>query len=215
MKRILNIIPAAFLFLLIPFSLVTGQEKKSEQKIKIVVNDGSGTRVVVDTLFKDSPKPDSIKLKDGTVIYLKHAGDETNVTYHTGKDHFYITASVDNSQSHEGKGGGKYKVITRNSNADGDKGEMIYINKADSQGQESDYTFDMYVSDNDTIEKSRYVIAKDGIVVTVEGNDEAKTKELVKEIESKLGVNSEVTQKKETINVESKKQSGNNKSDQF
>src|ERR1035437_10934366 len=42
--------------------------------------------------------------------------------------------------------------------------------------------------DNDsTIEKTRYVIAKDGMVVTVEGNDETKTKELVKEIENKLG----------------------------
>ena len=69
-------------------------------------------------------------------------------------------------------------------------------------------TFDVYVSENEnesTTEKARYVIAKDGMVVTIEGNDEAKAKELVKEIENKLGVNNEGTEKKETVKVISKK----------
>ena len=34
--------------------------------------------------------------------------------------------------------------------------------------------------------KVRYVVAKNGMVVTVEGNDEAKAKELFNEIEKKL-----------------------------
>jgi hypothetical protein len=55
------------------------------------------------------------------------------------------------------------------------------------------------------MEKTKYVIAKDGMVVTVEGNDETKAKELVKEIEAKLGVKSEGTEKKESVKVESKK----------
>jgi hypothetical protein len=42
-------------------------------------------------------------------------------------------------------------------------------------------------------------------VVTIEGNDEARAKELAREIEIKLGVKSEGTEKKETIKVESKK----------
>ena len=33
------------------------------------------------------------------------------------------------------------------------------------------------------VEKTKYVIAKNGMVVTIEGNDEARAKELVKEIE--------------------------------
>ena len=33
------------------------------------------------------------------------------------------------------------------------------------------------------------MIAKDGMVVTIEGTDEAKTKALAREIEDKLGVN--------------------------
>jgi len=36
-------------------------------------------------------------------------------------------------------------------------------------------------------------------------NDEVKAKELVKEIENKLGVNNEGTEKKETVKVISKK----------
>ena len=38
------------------------------------------------------------------------------------------------------------------------------------------------------MEKTKYVIAKDGMVISIEGNDEAKVKEIVKDVESKLGV---------------------------
>ena len=54
------------------------------------------------------------------------------------------------------------------------------------------------------VDKTRIVIAKDGMGVTIEGNDEAKAQELAKEIENKLGVNSEGSYKKETVKVESK-----------
>jgi ABC-type Na+ efflux pump permease subunit len=143
MKRILKIVYSSIIILIVPFSMTLGQDKKSEQKIKIIVDDGSGSKVIIDTVYKDSSAPDSMKLKDGSVVYLKH-----------GK------------------------------------------------------TFDVYVSENEnesTTEKARYVIAKDGMVVTIEGNDEAKAKELVKEIENKLGVNNEETEKKETVKVISKK----------
>jgi hypothetical protein len=58
---------------------------------------------------------------------------------------------------------------------------------------------DSLQGDSET-EKSRYVIAKDGMVVTIEGNDDARAKELVKEIENILGVKSEGTGKKESEN---------------
>jgi hypothetical protein len=83
MKRMSGIIYAALIILIIPFSMVAGQDKKSEQKIKIIVDDGSGTKVIIDTVFKDSSGPDSIRLKDGNVIYLKH---------------FTITASTDRKE---------------------------------------------------------------------------------------------------------------------
>jgi len=52
---------------------------------------------------------------------------------------------------------------------------------------------------------TKYVIAKDGVVVTVESNDEAKAKDLIKDIENKLGVNKENIDKKEISNTETSK----------
>ena len=209
MKRIFEIIYAAIIILIIPFSVLRGQDKKSEQKIRIVVDDGSGTKVVIDTIIYDGPKPDSIMLKDGSVIYLKHPGNEKEFKHHDGKSQILVTASEDsNSISHEGRGGHKYKVITRNSDGQSEKEEITYVNKGKKPDKEIESTIDVYVSDNNnesTIEKSKYVIAKDGMVVTVEGNDDARAKELVKVIESNLGVTGEETGKKETVKVESKK----------
>jgi hypothetical protein len=205
MKRILKIIYAAFLILIIPLSMVAGQGMKSEQKIKIIVDDGSGAKIVIDTVFNDTAEPDSIKLKDETVIYLKHHIDETDIRHHDGQKHIFVTASADGKD--DGKGGGKYKVITRSSGEHGDKEEIIYINTGKVCDKETEETFDVYVSNNDnesTVEKTRYVIAKDGMVVTIEGNDEAKVKELAKEIENKPGVKSKGTDIKEPVKVESK-----------
>lgn len=137
-------------------ALVSAQDKKTEQRIKVIVEDGSGKKVIIDTVYKDTPAPDSIKLKDGTVIFMKHEGDGADTRH-----------------------GEKVNVIMRSSKENGDN---------DSSADET-----------------RIVIAKDGMVVTIEGNDEAKAQELAKEIENKLGVNSEGSEKKETVKVESKK----------
>lgn len=242
MKRIFKIIYAAIIILMVPFSLVQGQDKKSEQKIKITVNDGAETEVVIDTVFKDGPGPDSLMTKDGTIIFMKHPVHETGMRHHSGREHFYVTCSADrkedrkrfkevtiinsdsvnqkteedsvnvvyysNSGTHERRGSERYKVITSGSKERSDKREIIYINKDKTPGKEIEYSYTVSDSDNDndsTMEKTKYVIAKDGMVVTVEGNDETKAKELVKEIEAKLGVKSEGTEKKESVKVESKK----------
>ena len=149
---------------MVPLILVSGQNKKSEQKIKVIVDDGSGTKVIIDTVYKDTPAPDSIKLNNGTVIYMKHHGEGTGSGHHRGNEHYTVTYSSNS---------------TSNSREDFDN---------DSTG-----------------EKTRIVIAKDGMVVTIEGNDETKAKELAKEIETKLGVNTKGSDKNETIKVESKK----------
>src|SRR5674476_982389 len=72
MKRILKIVYSSIIILIVPFSMALGQDKKSEHKIKIIVDDGSGSKVIIDTVYKDSSAPDSMKLKDGSVVYLKH-----------------------------------------------------------------------------------------------------------------------------------------------
>jgi hypothetical protein len=242
MKRIFKIIFTYLTVMMIPCSLILGQDNKSEQKIKIIVDDGSGTRVVIDTVIKDSPKPDSIMLKDSSVVYLKHPGDVTGMRHHKGKKHVFVTYSAngkdngnegkdisvissetkdstqlgDNknvtyysrSESREERGGRKYRIITRNGKDNCDKGETVYINEDNSPDEEIEKSVNVSVSDSDndsTIEKTKYVIAKDGMVVTIEGNDETKAKELVKEIELRLGVNNDKTENKETMKIESKK----------
>jgi|WetSurMetagenome_2_1015567.scaffolds.fasta_scaffold132971_1 hypothetical protein len=225
--------------------MLAGQENKKEQKIKIVINDGSGSKIVVDTLLKGGMINDSIKLKDGKVIYI---GDPENVTFHRtkeGPEHIFITVDSDGednekevkeitvissdsvnhngegeygrvyvysgSKGHKGRFGGRYKVVTSTSDNVADKGEKyIYINEGRATDKETDKTFDVYVSRDDKdsdVEMTRFVIAKDGMVVTVEGKDEAKAKELVKEIQEKMGVKGDGPDKKETIKVEAKKHS--------
>ena len=193
--------------------LANGQGKKSEQKLKVVVNNGSGTKVVIDTVFYGSQHPDSIKLKDGSVIYIKHHGEQVDMKENNGKEDFFVTYSSDDNNegsevNKEGRGNMKYKVITRSSRKEGDKSETIYINKNDSSDIDNEKTFDVYVSSDDkdsSVEKTKFVIAKDGMVVTIEGNDEAKAKELAKDIEAKLDVENKESDKKETVKVESKK----------
>lgn len=159
-----NITCASLFALLVPLIMVSGQDKKSEQKIKVIVDDGSGTKVIIDTVYKDTPAPDSIKLNNGTVIYMKHHGKGIESGHHRGKECYTVTYSSNS---------------TANSREDFDS--------------------------DSTVEKTRFVIAKDGMVVTIEGKDEAKAKELAKEIESKLGVGTDGSDKKETVKVESKK----------
>lgn len=140
MKTIISILFISFL----PLSLALGQEKKNEQKVKIVIADKSGTKVVIDTTFTGTGTMDSIIMKGGNVIYI-------------GK----------NDTDLEGKPGKQINVI-----AHVDKG---------------DYEFD-----ND-LNETKIVIAKNGITVSIEGNDEVKVQELAREIEQKLGLNSEKT----------------------
>jgi hypothetical protein len=243
MKRIASIISIAFFICLIPFSIATGQDKKKEQKVRIVINDGSGTKVAIDTLITDGKLSDTIKLKDGKVIYI---GDPDNMNRHKtkeGPENIFITVNSDgddskeevseitvissdsadidggresgsvyvynNSKGHRGKSGGRYKVITSTSDDSADNGDrIIYIKEGKDRGKETDKKFDVYVSrdDNDSdVEMTRYVIAKDGMVVTVEGRDEAKARELIKEIEEKMGVKGNGSDKKVTVKSETKK----------
>ena len=198
---------------MIPLITVSGQDKKTEQKIKVIVDDGSGTKIIIDTVYKDTPIPDSIKLNDGTVLYIKHHGEGRDSEHHAGEDHFTVTYSsngkdggkeevtiISSDSLHSDKGGDKIRYFSSSSSSSsssgGRAGEHYKVIRRDSK---EDFDKDS------AVERTRFVIAKDGMVVTIEGNNEAKAKELAKEIESKLGVNSDGSDQKETIKVESKK----------
>ena len=113
MKRIFKLSYAVLFILMIPFTLAAGQDKKSEQKIKVVVNDGSGTKVVIDTVFKDSQAPDSIKLKDGSMVFINHHGEEAGVRHSGGREHYNVTYSSDNKN--EGKEVREVTIISSDS----------------------------------------------------------------------------------------------------
>ena len=211
MRRMIKIIYASFLIFMLSAALVSAQDKKTEQKIKVIVEDGSGTKVIIDTVYKDTPAPDSIKLKDGTVIFTKHEGDGADTRHNKGKKNYFVTYSTDGTN--EGKEAHEVTVISTDSirsNKGGDSNDVIYYTNSDKSRGGEKVEVIMKGSkddgDNDSLaDKTRIVIAKDGMVVTIEGNDEAKAQELAKEVENKLGINSEGSEKKETVKVESKK----------
>jgi len=229
MKRTGKIAFVAVLAALLLSSQAGAQEKKEQQKIKIVVADNAGTKVVIDTTFAGGTTPDSITLKDGNVIYIKSgntdmngsdmANSVTKKVYVTvtddGKDdkkiRKEITVIAGDSASFDQKGdGGKVIIIkdgktmaessyTITGSADvktegksGNKTVYYYVS-SDKDGQKgSPEKFNIEVNSDapnvkDT-EKSSYVIARDGIVVTIEGGTEEQVKELASVIESKLGV---------------------------
>ncbi|TAL62261.1 MAG: hypothetical protein EPN88_13555 [Bacteroidetes bacterium] len=242
MKRIIIIISSAFIICLFPFSHAKAQEKKTEKKIKIIVSDDSGTKVVIDTLLCDGSMNDSIRLKDGKVIYIGHQENDDLLKPDEKTEKIFVTVTSDGKDrkkeykeitvtcSHSadlsevgehskailisddndtgGNANVKYRVISKSLKSDGDKDQYFYIKEGKSSKKEMEKTFDVLVTGDDKesgIEKTRYVIAKDGMVVTVESSDEAKAKELIKEIENKLGVNTEGGEKKEKVKTETKK----------
>jgi hypothetical protein len=202
MKKIFGITLSAIFLLTLPFSVIQAQEKKSEQKIKIVTDDGSGQKVVIDTVFTGK-SPDSLTLKDGSTIYIKHGTEEGDMIHSEGSHHIFVTSSPD------GKEGNKTSEITiiQSDSLSAGKGDVIFYSSAASGDSEGNVQYkvvsknakhkqgsDKFVwveKDDSSEDKSRYVIAKDGMVITIEGNDEAKTKALAKDIEEKLGVKSE------------------------
>ena len=171
------------------------QETKSKQRIKIVVADGSDTKIIIDTLLKDGTIRDSIRLKDGKVIYIGHPGDKALAKSHGSNEHVFVKVMSDGDDP---KKEVKEITIVSSDSANlaeaGEHSKLYVYSDVNSSDKETEKTFDVHVSSGDkesSVDKTRYVIAKDGMVVTVEGTDETKTKELVMEIEKKLGIKRE------------------------
>lgn len=154
MKTTKSIIAAAFLIFLIPFALVSGQEKKNEQRIKIVVAEDGGSKVVLDTLITGNSPNDSIVLKNGKTIFLSREENDNPGDQVTKK--YIITSSPDGSDT-------KNEVR---------KEVTIITSDADNKEENS--------------EKTKYVISRDGMVITVEGSDYSKVRETIKDIEKTL-----------------------------
>lgn len=194
MKRIIKNLLLVSVILFVPLAMASGQEeeKKSERKIKIVVDDGSGTKTVLDTVLTGSSMFKTIELKDGKVIYI--GKPETGYKYKTDGEKVIVSVKVDeDGETKEEKSiyimsaaddqlewvseDGKTVKKSIISKKDGDKSLSIIMESDDDEDYDTDVT--------------KYIIAKDGVVVTVESDDEEKAKEIIEEIENKLGVENE------------------------
>jgi hypothetical protein len=233
MKKISQIVISALIICLIPFSMVVGQEKRNEQKIKIVIDDGSGKKVILDTLLKNVTLTDSIRLKDGEIIYL---GDDINRDQE-GHKNISITVSSDgkekkkevkeitivssdpgssidsnntdkiyvhaDSNASEGISGGNHKIMTI-SDDNGRKSvkKVIIVHDGKDIEKEEGDTFENKVEtdrrDSD-VEMTKYVISKNGMVISIEGDDYGKVKELVEMIENKMDAEKDKSGKNDII----------------
>jgi hypothetical protein len=243
MKRIMKIVVIALFICSLPLAVINAQGNKNEQHIKIVVADKSGTKTELDTIINNASIPDSIKMKDGKVIYISKHGAMAGVKCHTegNGDHMIVTLSSDDDMEKEiekeitiiacdsaemlkncdEKGifivkAGKHSiegkrgdVMVWSSDETGSKGRnIIRINENKEEMKDGEKTFNIEVKTDDSgnaVEKTKYVLAKDGMVISIEGNDEAKVTDLVKDIESKLGVTRTEASHKQVVKEETKK----------
>ena len=96
MKRIVKIGLLLLFAFLIPAGILNAQEKKNEQQIKVIVADKSGTKVEIDTLIKGNVSADSIKLKNGEVIYLARHDASGTIKHIEGENgSMYVTVTSD------------------------------------------------------------------------------------------------------------------------
>ncbi len=215
MKRISKSLLLLLLTVSVPFMMASGQDKKSEKKVKIIIADKDGAKTIIDTTFTGDSTPDSIALKNGKVIYFDTPGTvTTSIKTEEGKGNIYVTSIVDDDGTEtvdkeviimsgdDGEwtitrpaGNKQHVYVQTGTDGKNEKTEKHVIVKStgsnDAVWEDKDgKTFHVTVTSNDDTDTdmTKYVIAKDGVVVTVESNDEAKAKEIIKMIEDKLDV---------------------------
>jgi hypothetical protein len=122
--------------------------------------------------------------KNGSWTITPSAGSKQHVYVHSGTDskdektvkHVLVTSSSNEEAAWEEKEGKK----------------MIIVN--DSRTMPEEKTIHVTVGSHDADnanDMTKYIIASDGIVVTVESDDEAKAKEIINMIENKLDAKSD------------------------
>jgi len=215
MKRISKSLLLIIFVVTVPLMMASGQEKKVEKKVKIITIDKDGTETIIDTTFTGESAPGSITLKDGKVIYFDTPGSVTSrIKTEGGKGNIYVTSIVDDDGTEtmdnelivmsgdngewtitRPAGNKQHIYVLSSSDGKNEKTEKHVIVKSagsnDAVWEEKDgKTFHVTVSSDTQSDNgmTKYIIAKDGVVVTVECDDEARAKEIIKTIEDKLDV---------------------------
>jgi hypothetical protein len=191
MKRIGQIALTLILVFLIPSGFASGQEKKEEKQIRVTVSDKDGKQsIVIDTTFARDAK--GVK---GQPIMIMKGDDGEKVV-------------IVNSGSHATDSEGCQSMSWSSASA-GENGKLIYITEGHEGMKDGEVKYNIEVRQDESgnkTEKTSYVIAKDGMVVTIEGGSEDKVKELASVIEAKLGVTkNDKSTKTEVVKEETKK----------
>jgi hypothetical protein len=227
--------------LIVPLSSAICQDNKTENIIKVILEDGSGAKTVLDTTFSNSQLPDSVILKNGKVIFfaenmkevkerkspekvlvtvISTGGDEKNkeqtiiATYGNSAGTSKVADGTKHSYSYSGTANSDSKSENQTVIVTGDDKDLttclhkvVIIKDGKVMKDESDKDFDSLEKlekNDDHAEMTKYIIAKDGVIVTIESKDEAKAKDLIKEIENKLGVSKEDSEKKGTAKTQTR-----------
>jgi len=166
----------------LPVITMNGQETKSEKKIKIVVKDDNGTKVIVDTLLKDGSDIEKIKLDDGSYVFISRPDADHN---HSGSKHVTVTITSDDENGEKLKeveeinfftsdsikmrvseGGEKVYMITTevDDQHSGKSGNVaVWTSKGDDDGAENVYIVKKSNGSEQVVEKTVKVhVSTDG-----------------------------------------------------
>jgi hypothetical protein len=175
MKRSYKHFILLFFILAIPLSATIGQDKKNERKVKVVIDEGSGTRTIIDTVMTADEIPKTITTATGSYYTLIGSPESDEEA-----DNITITVTTDD----DGNKIRKEKIIV----IGGDK-KGTWTAAAPKKG-----IYRVYIDSDEKVsdsEASKYIIARNGVVVTVESDNEEKARELVEDIREMLGVTTE------------------------
>lgn len=178
MKRTVKITLTILLILFTAGAVALSQEKKDTKTLKVIVENKDGAKVIIDTSFNSIIKADTITTGDGNFIF---------VTTKDGKAVWNV------------KEGDENNLMAWTIAENGPKGKVIYISENGPEFiKEGSKSIGIIVKNDDSGkngDKTNYVIAKDGLVITIEGDDDTKVQEIGKLIESHLGTEKEKEKK--------------------
>jgi len=184
MKNLITLTIWISILLLASFTPSGGQEKKSDQRIKIVIADDDGSQTVLDTVIAGTMKHDTIMLSNGNRLYFEGEDNDSG----PGKRMKVYTVTTTSQGNDDKKEIRKEITVIR---SDSDENEAAGSRqegniRGGSKVSGGNYSYTFRGDENKDSEKTKYAINRDGMVVTVEGSDYEKVKELVREIESYL-----------------------------
>ncbi len=187
MKRTVKNSLAILLIIFYAGAMAIAQEKKDTKQLKVIVENKDGTKVIIDTIFNSITKTDTITTGDGNFIFVTTKNGKAKWTVKEGQD---LSAISEESLEQLKEGLDRDNLMDWTIAEKGSKGNVVYITENGPEYfKEGGKSYAMIVKTDDTDssgDNTNYVIAKDGLVITIEGNDDEKVQEIGKLIESQL-----------------------------